>query len=63
MAKNVKQTTAKSALGRSVTSSRTAKTAAASEVTQRSAKTGKFSDGVKAVSKRDRTGLIKLADR
>jgi hypothetical protein len=63
MAKNVKKLGTIAASGRFEKRSRTAKTAAASVLTQRSAKTGKFSDGVKAVSRRDRTGLIKLADR
>lgn len=35
----------------------------ANHVAGRSAKTGRFADGVKIVSKRDRDGLIKLADR
>ena len=44
-------------------SQKAAKTAAASALTQRPNKGGKFSDGVRVVSKRDRAGLIKLADR
>jgi len=32
-------------------------------LTHRSVKSGRFSEGVKLVTKRDRAGLIKLADR
>jgi hypothetical protein len=32
-------------------------------VVAQSAKTGRFAEGVKIVAKRDRNGLIKLADR
>lgn len=63
MVKNVKKTTDRSASSRLVTSKRSAKPASASVLTQHGAKSGKFSDGVKAVSRRDRAGLIKLADR
>lgn len=44
-------------------SSRTGKTLAASVLSQRNAESGKFADGVKMVTRRDRAGLIKLADR
>lgn len=37
--------------------------AACKTLVQRSVKTGRFADGVKAIGSRDRAGLIKLADR
>ena len=64
MAKNVKKTGSNAVSRRYyVKSSKAAKSAAASALTQRSTKDEKFSDGIKAVSRRDRNGLIKLADR
>ena len=65
MAKNVQNS--KPVTGRGyvrVQSSKVAKTAAASALTQRpDKKGGSFADGVKVISRRDRAGLIKLADK
>lgn len=65
MAKNVKRSTP--ATGQVYVrgqSSKAAKTAAASALTQRpNKKGGSFADGVKVISRRDRAGLIKLADK
>ena len=65
MAKNVKKSTP--ATGRDyvrVQSSKAAKAAAASALTQRPSKRGgSFADGVKVIARRDRAGLIKLADK
>jgi hypothetical protein len=47
-------------------SSKTAKSLAGSallQATNRSTKSGRFMDGVRKISERDRVGLIKLADR
>lgn len=65
MAKNVKKSTATTGRGYvRAQSNKTAKTAAASALTQRpNSKGGSFADGVKVISRRDRAGLIKLADK
>lgn len=49
--------------GRYVYGNKSAKSSAASALTQRSAKSGRFADGVKLTGNRYRSGLIKLADR
>ena len=66
MAKNTKApkvTRGKVSVNARSVSAKSAKSLAASALTQRAAKTGRFADVVKAVGARDRAGLIKLADR
>ena len=50
-------------LASAVLGSVTKSSAYADQIVSRSAKDGRFAQGVKIVSERDRDGLIKLADR
>lgn len=53
----------KSTSGRYAKVNKAAKSSAASALTQRSAKSERFADGVKLTGNRYKSGLIKLADR
>jgi len=53
----------KATSGRYVQANKSAKSSAASALTQRAAKAGRFADGVKLTGNRYKSGLIKLADR
>ena len=54
---------AKDTSGHHVQVKKSAKSVAAGATTQRSAKSGRFADGVKLTGNRYKSGLVKLADR